>query len=38
MNGAGLETLYAVYRERIAYFRQNPPPPEWDGTAEALGK
>jgi adenylate cyclase len=38
MNGAGLETLYALYRERIAYFRQNPPPPEWDGTAEALGK
>jgi adenylate cyclase len=38
MNGAGLSRLYALYRERIEYFRQNPPPPNWDGTTEALGK
>jgi adenylate cyclase len=23
--------LYAVYAERIAYFRKNPPAPDWDG-------
>jgi adenylate cyclase len=23
--------LYRIYAERIAYFRKNPPPPEWDG-------
>ena len=33
-----LDRLYALYRERIAYFRINPPPPQWDGTAEALSK
>jgi adenylate cyclase len=38
MNGSGLSRLYALYRERIHYFRHNPPPPDWDGTAEALGK
>jgi adenylate cyclase len=38
INTAGLHQLYALYRERIAFFRQNPPPPDWDGTAEALGK
>jgi adenylate cyclase len=38
INTTGLHQLYALYRERIAYFRQNPPPPDWDGTAEALGK
>ena len=38
MNSAGLHRLYALYRERIAFFRQNPPPPDWDGSAEALGK
>ena len=38
INSAGLHRLYALYRERIAFFRQNPPPPDWDGTAEALGK
>ncbi|MGB6970043.1 MAG: adenylate/guanylate cyclase domain-containing protein, partial [Methyloceanibacter sp.] len=37
MNGS-LERLYALYRERIDFFRQNPPPPNWDGTAEALTK
>jgi adenylate cyclase len=38
MNGSRLDTLYALYRERIAYFRMNPPPPQWDGSAEALAK
>lgn len=38
MNGSGLERLYALYRERIVSFRQNPPPPHWDGTAEGLTK
>ncbi len=38
MNGLGLHQLYALYGERIDYFRKNPPPPDWDGTAEALGK
>jgi adenylate cyclase len=38
LNGAGLDRLYALYRERIAYLRHNPPPPNWDGTAEAIGK
>jgi len=38
MNSSSLEKLYALYRERIAYFRTNPPPPQWDGTAEALSK
>lgn len=34
----GLEPLYALYHERIRFFRHNPPPPDWDGTAEALSK
>jgi adenylate cyclase len=38
LNGARLDRLYALYRERIAFFRVNPPPPNWDGTAEALSK
>jgi len=38
LNTARLDHLYALYRERIAYFRVNPPPPHWDGTAEALSK
>jgi adenylate cyclase len=37
-NGCGLERLYAIYRERIAFFRRNPPPPHWDGSAEAHDK
>ncbi len=39
--GAGIEGLggfYAVYRERIAEWRQNPPPPDWDGTYTATSK
>jgi len=38
LNSAPLDRLYALYRERIAFFRINPPPPHWDGTAEALSK
>jgi adenylate cyclase len=38
MDGAQLDGLYALYRERIAFFRKNPPPSGWDGTAEALSK
>jgi adenylate cyclase len=38
LNTAKLDRLYALYRERIAYFRVNPPPPDWDGSAEALSK
>ena len=37
-DGCGLERLYALYRERIAFFRCNPPPPHWDGSAEAHDK
>ena len=38
LNSSHLERLYFLYRERIAFFRNNPPPPTWDGTAEALSK
>jgi adenylate cyclase len=38
MNISRLEHLYTLYRERIAFFRMNPPPPHWDGSAEALSK
>jgi adenylate cyclase len=38
LNDSRLDRLYALYRERIEYFRVNPPPPRWDGTAEALSK
>jgi len=38
LNTSRLDRLYALYRERIAFFRMNPPPPQWDGTAEALSK
>jgi adenylate cyclase len=38
LNTINLNHLYALYRERIAYFRMNPPPAHWDGTAEALSK
>jgi adenylate cyclase len=33
-----LSKLYALYRERIRHYRQNPPPPDWDGSAEAVSK
>jgi adenylate cyclase len=38
MNTSRLDHLYALYRERIAFFRISPPPPQWDGSAEALSK
>jgi adenylate cyclase len=38
MDGSHLSHLYALYRERITAFRVTPPPPNWDGTAEALSK
>ena len=38
LNTSRLDRLYALYRERIAHFRMNPPPPQWDGSAEALSK
>jgi hypothetical protein len=38
LNTSRLDRLYALYRERIVYFRMNPPPPQGDGTAEALSK
>lgn len=38
LDGGRLDRLYALYRERIASFRHTPPPPNWDGGAEALSK
>lgn len=38
LNTVHLERVYELYRERIAHFRQNPPPPDWDGASEALTK
>jgi adenylate cyclase len=38
LNGSRLDHLYNLYRERIAFLRVNPPPPDWDGTTEALSK
>ncbi len=38
MDSGRLKKLYALYRERIAAFREMPPPPDWDGTEEALSK
>jgi adenylate cyclase len=35
---ARLGGLYGVYRERIAEWRANPPPPDWDGTFTAVSK
>jgi adenylate cyclase len=38
LDSGQLDRTYALYRERIRAFRQSPPPPEWDGSAEAEGK
>ena len=35
---ARLATLYAVYRGRIAEWRETPPPADWDGTFTATSK
>lgn len=32
------DTLYDIYRERIAAYRASPPPPGWDGVFEHLTK
>jgi adenylate cyclase len=34
----GLSSLYHVYRNRIAEWRQAPPPDDWDGTFTATSK
>jgi adenylate cyclase len=34
----GLERLYALYRERIGQFEQNPPQDGWDGVFTAVEK
>lgn len=31
LNAAAPRSLYAIYLERIAYFRETPPPSDWDG-------
>jgi len=28
------ETLYALYKARIAHFKDNPPPLDWDGVTQ----
>ena len=33
-----LEALYDVYDERLAYFAENPPAPDWNGIFVALSK
>ena len=37
-SAAGLDALYALYRDRIAALRADPPPPGWDGVYEASSK
>ncbi|TPW01431.1 MAG: adenylate cyclase [bacterium] len=34
----GLEGVAAIYATRVAEFRQNPPPDDWDGISQALEK
>lgn len=34
----GLTEFFSVYRERIAEFRINPPPPDWNGVFQATAK
>ncbi|MSO65039.1 MAG: adenylate/guanylate cyclase domain-containing protein [Alphaproteobacteria bacterium] len=35
---AGLDDFYDLYAERIAEYRTNPPPPQWDGVYVATSK
>jgi adenylate cyclase len=35
---SGLAGLYAIYRGRIAEWREEPPPADWDGTFTATSK
>jgi adenylate cyclase len=37
-NGFDLDGLYDMYAERIATYRADPPPPDWDGVYEAETK
>ena len=34
----GIEKLYEIYRARIAAYRANPPPADWDGVYTAETK
>jgi adenylate cyclase len=34
----GIGALYDTYAERIAAFRRDPPPPDWNGVYEAESK
>ena len=36
--GGTLDTLYGLYRERLAIFREAPPPADWDGVFVATSK
>jgi len=38
LGGPQLKHLYALYGERIASFKETPPPDDWDGTAQAMSK
>ena len=38
LTGASLQTLYGLYETRIAFYRENPPGPEWDGVFIAESK
>ncbi|MEO8667273.1 MAG: hypothetical protein ABI399_02070, partial [Bauldia sp.] len=35
---AGLEAFYKLYLSRIAIWRENPPPDDWDGSFAATSK
>ena len=37
-NGFGVGGLYDMYIERIAAYRAEPPPPDWNGVYEAESK
>jgi len=37
-NGIDVSGLYDMYVERIATYRLEPPPPDWDGVYEAESK
>jgi adenylate cyclase len=37
-NGFGVDGLYDMYVERIAAYRADPPPPDWNGVYEAESK
>ena len=34
----GLNALYELYRERIAHFKEAPPPEDWTGVYTATSK